>query len=353
MKSYTAERGDTVYRIAALFAVSPHRLCEINPVLEEPDSYIAPGTVIQVPDSAGAAGCTRKKGVCTEPFHLRDVDAFREKWLETGLIQCETIGHSVMNQPIYAFTCGSGKKQVFYSGGWHANEWMTSKFLCEWLDEVAEAVIRDEACFGYDVAALLKEITLYVVPMVNPDGIELVQQGNYPGHPFYEKIQFINRGGEMFDHWSANIRGVDLNHQWPAGWQKEADESPPRPWPRHYSGRAALTEPEAQAVHRFTLNHDFAYVIAFHSQGQMIFWGYKGFEPPESKEMVCRLSRNSSYVPVHTADSDGGYKDWFIQETGRPGFTVELGTGTNPLPFRAFSEIWANGVPLALEGLVL
>jgi g-D-glutamyl-meso-diaminopimelate peptidase len=351
MNRYTVQRGDTVRRIAVKYGISPLALCNFNNGTLDLEYYVEPGRIICVPEQKNRL--RHRKGVCLEEFNFADVQAYRDKWLSQGLIHCDTIGYSVMNQPIYAFTAGSGKKEVFYSGGWHANEWMTSKFLCEWLDHLAEASADEASLFGYDAAALLKEVTLYVVPMVNPDGIELVQQGNYPNHPFCEKIRHINRGGEMFDHWSANIRGVDLNHQWPAGWQKEADESPDRPWPRHYSGKAALTEPEALAVFNFTNRRRFDYVIAFHSQGQMIFWGYKGFEPPESKEMVHRLSRNSSYVPIHTADSDGGYKDWFIQNTGRPGFTVELGTGTNPLPLRGYSEIWANGVPLALEGLRL
>src|SRR5690606_25510922 len=120
------------------------------------------------------------------------------------------------------------------------------------------------------------EVTLYCVPLVNPDGVELVLQGVYDGHPFREEVLKINKGVERFDHWSANIRGVDLNHQWPAGWDKEAEESPQQPWPRHYSGKAPLTEPEALAIYHFTRAHSFEYVLAFHSQGQLIYWGYDG-----------------------------------------------------------------------------
>ena len=35
-----------------------------------------------------------------------------------------------------------------------------------------------------------------------------------------------------------------------------------------------------------------------------------------------------------------GFKDWFIETYDRPGFTVEIGKGTNPLPLEQFPEIY-------------
>ncbi|WP_231686790.1 M14 family metallocarboxypeptidase [Bacillus sp. JCM 19034] len=248
---------------------------------------------------------------------------------------------------------GSGKKKVFYSGGWHANEWLTSKLLSYFMYLLAEKKSRNETWYDYNIKHILEDVTLLVVPIVNPDGIELVQQGIYKDHPFYKKVLDINKGMKSFDHWSSNIRGVDLNHQWPAGWEKEAEESPKVPWSRYYSGEKPLSEPEAKAIYHFTNKHQFDYVLAFHSQGQVIYWGYNDFEPEVSEDMVKRLSYVSSYVPVKTADSDGGYKDWFIQHFRRPGFTIEVGVGVNPLSPRHFAEVWSNNCLLALEGLSL
>lgn len=347
--------GDTIHKVARRFQIRPIELVLVNQHLLSETDYIYPGEQLIIPKVKHLTHRKVSLFSCVMEYGPTDLDEDVKKIEKnfSSIISIQKIGNSVMGKPIYAFVIGSGKKEIFYSGGWHANEWMTSKFLMVFIQQLLQHYRSNIPLFHYKLDEILNEIKLYIVPMINPDGIELVQQGIYEEHPFFHSVLRINKGARRFDHWSSNIRGVDLNHQWPAGWDVEAKESPQVPWPRHYSGRAPLTEPEALAVYRLTERHNFAHVLAFHSQGQVIYWGYKGLEPPQSKEMVERLSLVSSYAPIRTADSDGGYKDWFIQETGRPGFTVEVGIGTNPLSFSAFEEIWANNSLLALEGLIL
>lgn len=354
MKTYTSKVGDTISKIAFKHGIRPFDLLLFNSQLLHEKMYIYPGEKLVIPQSKASIqysphSCYAEYG----PTDLEE-DVAKIQHQFHSLCHVSTIGHSVMGKPLYVFTIGNGPKPIFYSGSWHGNEWLTSKFLMSFLKELLEKLTdKKEKWHGYDLPDIFSKISLSIMPMVNPDGVELVQQGIYPAHPYYKDVLQINKGAREFDHWSSNIRGVDLNHQWPAGWNVEAEESPPIPWPRHYSGTGPLTEPEALAVYKYTLKNDFAHVLAFHSQGQVIYWGYKHLEPKESKAMVERLSLVSSYTPVHTADSDGGYKDWFIKETGKPGFTIEVGVGTNPLPFSAYPEIWANNVMLALEGLCL
>ena len=44
--------------------------------------------------------------------------------------------------------------------------------------------------------------------------------------------------------------------------------------------------------------------------------------------------------------SFAGYKDWFIQKFRRPGYTIEAGSGQNPLPIGQFDEIYRNNLPI-------
>lgn len=354
MLDYIVRVGDTVAKVALRHQIRPLDLVLQNAGLVDVNSYLIPGQRLVIPQKNQVKE-RDSRFQCVAEYGQMDVETEMKYLINdySSFIQASVIGQSVMGKPLHCLKIGEGKKEVFYSAGWHANEWLTTKLLMTFVSELLEHWSKGEKWHGYDLEQIFSATTLYVVPLVNPDGVELVQQGIYPSHPFYNEVLQINKGSLRFEHWSSNIRGVDLNHQWPAGWEKEAKESPKQPWPRHYSGRAPLTEPEAIAIHSLTKARDFAYVLAFHSQGQVIYWGYQGLEPAESEAMVVRLSLASSYVPIQTADSDGGYKDWFIQETNRPGFTIEVGVGTNPLPFHSFSEIWANNVLLCLEGLVL
>ncbi|MCT8138841.1 LysM peptidoglycan-binding domain-containing protein [Anaerobacillus sp. CMMVII] len=355
MQKYVVREGDTIAKVAKSFQIRPIDLLLKNQHLQNEKQYIYPGAQILIPKVETIQNTNESPFECTTEYGPTDLEEdvkYLRKYYSSQ-VSVQKIGHSVMGKPIYALVIGSGKKEVFYSGGWHANEWLTSKFLMVFIKQLLQHYQSNLPFFHYQISKILKDVKLYIVPMVNPDGIELVHQGIYENHPFFHSVLTINKGSRRFEHWSSNIRGVDLNHQWPAGWDVEAKESPQVPWPRHYSGKAPLTEPEAKAVYHLTKKQNFSYVLAFHSQGQVIYWGYKNLEPSKSKEMVEQLSLVSSYEPVRTADSDGGFKDWFIQETGRPGFTIEVGVGTNPLPFSAFSEIWSNNSLLALEGLVL
>ncbi|WP_088102257.1 M14 family metallopeptidase [Halalkalibacter urbisdiaboli] len=349
--NYSVRQGDTVAKVANAFQIRPFDLVLFNPRLTSEHEYIQPGMILHIPNTQNPQ---QKLDLFDHrlEFGPNELDEMIPTFKKLG-VRVEVIGFSVMKKPIYALSIGRGKKEIFYSGGWHANEWHTSKFLTKFVYELATAYESQNDWYGYNIVEVLEKIKLFVVPLVNPDGVELVQQGIYSNHPYYDEVVRINKGETRFEHWSSNIRGVDLNHQWPAGWEIEAKESPQTPWSRHYSGTEPLTEPEVKAVYRLSKRLAFAHVVAFHSQGQVIYWGYRGLEPECSKQMVERLALVSSYLPVHTADSDGGYKDWFIQETGRPGFTVEVGIGTNPLPNKAFAEIWSNNVLLALEGLVI
>mgnify|MGYP000817358184 FL=1 len=51
--------------------------------------------------------------------------------------------------------------------------------------------------------------------------------------------------------------------------------------------------------------------------------------------------------------SYGGYKDWFIRAFKRPGFTIEVGLGENPLPIEDFPQVYTRTLPLMLEALKL
>jgi len=112
---------------------------------------------------------------------------------------------------------------------------------------------------------------------------------------------------------------------------------------------------EALAVYNFTLKHNFKLILAYHTQGQEIYWQFQGYEPPIARIIGEQFSRVSGYrlAEVPYASSFAGYKDWFLQTYRRPGYTIEAGLGENPLPISQFDEIYRDNEGILVLGAVL
>lgn len=156
-----------------------------------------------------------------------------------------------------------------------------------------------------------------------------------------------------------NITGIDLNLQFPAGWERTKEikysQGFTSPAPRDFVGFGPLTEPESLAIYNFTLEHNFRLILAYHSQGEVIYWKYLDYLPPESYFIGQQFSNSSGYSLDLTPpeSSFAGYKDWFIQNYNRPGYTVEIGLGENPLPISQFDKIYNDNIGILTLGAVL
>ncbi len=346
-RQYTIQPGDTLYHIARRFGVTVHALLRANPGLNTLNLQV--GQTINLPTPVRRAIVAPRAGYGYDEM-MADLDALQRRY---PFIEVTSIGDSVLGRPIPAVRIGIGPREVHYNASFHANEWITTPLLMKFLEVYADAYEQGRRIGEYFIPDLFNRTSLWLVPMVNPDGVELVLEGISPENPYYEEVLAINGGSRNFDRWTANIRGVDLNNQFPAGWEREVARKPKSPAPAGYPGPSPLSEPESQAMADFTRAHDFRLVIAFHSQGKVIFWGYEGLEPPESERIVNIFATASGYRPIRYIESWAGYKDWFIQEWRRPGFTVEVGRGINPLPIDQFWEIWGENIGILMVGLAV
>jgi g-D-glutamyl-meso-diaminopimelate peptidase len=268
-------------------------------------------------------------------------------------LRAPSIGDSVLGNAIPEVIIGNGGKRVHYNGSFHANEWITTPILMTFLNDYCLSLTNQNSIRGLVTSQLYQQTFLSIVPMVNPDGVSLVLNGPPENETWRNRVIELNNGSSNFSGWKANIRGVDLNDQFPAKWELEKARNPGQPGPRDYVGEHPLSEPEAIAMADMTRRRDFARVLAFHTQGEVIYWGFENLEPPESEILVNEFARVSGYQPVKTIESYAGYKDWFIQDWRRPGFTVELGRGTNPLPLSQFDEIYQKALGIFLAGLYM
>ena len=151
---------------------------------------------------------------------------------------------------------------------------------------------------------------------------------------------------------------MDLNLQFPAGWENAKEIKYSQGFnklaPRDFVGEGPLTEPESLAVYNFTLKHNFRIVIAYHTQGEEIYWKFQDFNPPNSEYIGRQFAASSGYLLADTPynSSFAGYKDWFIQDYNRPGYTIEAGLGQNPLPISQFNNIYEKNIGILVLGLV-
>ncbi|CEG27856.1 M14 family metallopeptidase [Bacillus sp. B-jedd] len=279
----------------------------------------------------------------------RDLEILKEAY---PFITLTEIGKSVLGNPIKEVKIGRGKKKLHFNASFHANEWITSGILMDLMNAYLLALTNNYLICGIGAMSVYNTVELSVVPMVNPDGVNLVLEG--PMKSQENRLMNINHDNRDFSGWKANINGVDLNNQFPANWEIEKKRKEPKsPAPRDYPGNRPLSEPEALAMAKLVENGNFDMVFAFHTQGEEFYWGYNGKEPEESLKIASILSSCSGYKAVRTIDSHAGFKDWFIQEYNRPGFTIELGKGINPLPLSQFDKIYDNVRGLFFSALTL
>ena len=267
----------------------------------------------------------------------------------------EVLTETQWGRPVRTLVIGNGPRKVIYSAAHHANEWITTPVLLKFMEEFAEAIQNGGEIGGVPARALAEGTTVYTVPMVDPDGVALVTGQIGPGDGGYDRANAIS--GDFPDipfpeGWKANLAGVDLNLQYPAKWLRAREikfsQGYTRPAPRDYVGRAPLNQPESRALAGYTEYIDPDLVIALHSQGKEIYWSFLEYQVPGARELGERFAQLSGYTLAAPApeSSFAGYKDWFIQAFRKPGFTIEVGQGQNPLPIEQFDEIYRDNLPI-------
>jgi len=265
----------------------------------------------------------------------------------------EVLTTTAFGRPVETLTIGRGERKVFYSAAHHANEWITTPVILKFLEELAEGERTKGRLYGVPAENILKAATIYTVPMVNPDGVDLVTGAIEPGTLQYEAAVSLadNYPGIPFpEGWKANLLGVDLNLQYPAGWRMAREikfsQGFTKPGPRDYVGRAPLNQRESIALAEFTEEIDPDLVLAYHTQGQVIYWQFRDYVVPGAQRLGEEFARLSGYALAETpyTSSFAGFKDWFIQDFRRPGYTIEVGLGESPLPLSQFDKIYRDNL---------
>lgn len=348
---HTVAAGDTFWSLAQKYGTNTERIRTANPGVNA--QRIPVGTVLNIPFGFPVVSGEVPYSSLLNAYAIEGL-AVRYPFLKTA-----GIGTSVMGKRLFSLTIGTGKKQVFYNASFHANESITTPVLLKFAEEYAQALSGGNGLYGADAGKLYEDYELNLVPMVNPDGVDLVN-GLLEEGAYYEQAEEIARnypGIPFPSGWKANIEGVDLNLQFPAGWEQARETKYAQgfttPAPRDYVGERPLSAPESRAVYEFTRAGDFRLILAYHTQGEVIYWKYLDYNPARSQEIARYFSRVSGYAVEETpaASGNAGYKDWFILAYDRPGYTIEAGIGQNPLPMSQFDRIYRDNTGILVGGM--
>lgn len=354
LKGYTTHvvrAGDTFFRLAQTYNADMRRIMLANPTVDPQNLQI--GTTLYIPFAFPLVPTTVAYSSLLTAWIVEGLTV-RYPFLHSG-----SVGKSVMGKDLLYLRFGQGEKEVFYNAAHHANEWLTTPVLLRFAEEYAESYTVGGQIGDTLAAQLFREYSLYLLPMVNPDGVDLVTGVLSLGGYYNRARQIANAYPQVpFPNgWKANIAGVDLNLQYPANWEEakriKFEQGFTSPAPRDFVGTAPLVAPESFAVYNFTRAHDFLLTLSYHSQGEIIYWKYLDYEPDRSREIAEYFGEVSGYAVEETPYASGfaGYKDWFIETYNRPGYTIEVGVGQSPLPVSQFPKIYSDNLGILVGGM--
>ena len=197
--NYEIKSGDTLWNLANRFSTTVNSILIANPELVSSNLKIGETIIIPFGSIVPTNISYTSDFLDMNIFSMQVVYPF----LEFG-----TIGQSTLGKPIRYIRFGKGNREVFYNASFHANEWINSPLLMKFLEILSKSYVNNLNVFGYPAKYLFETTSLYIVPMVNPDGVDLVT-GNYPDDS--QIVQNTKRISQNYpdipypNGWKANI----------------------------------------------------------------------------------------------------------------------------------------------------
>lgn len=249
----------------------------------------------------------------------------------SDIINTISIGTTVLGNNIYCIILGNpdAPHNIMIQSTVHAREYPASQVVMKTIEYYCQ--------YSKTNPLFLENVCFYIVPMANPDGVEITQFGTaHLTDP--ATISFVQSQGHI-NEWKANARGVDINRNFDVGWNQLKTKHSSPSYMR-YKGPSAASEIETIALVNLATIKDYDCYISYHMQGNLIYYDEPGNAPQvsaASTDLAQIISSINSYKMVnlkHSMDGDnvqqGGFTDWVQLTLNKPACTVELGTSLPP-----------------------
>jgi carboxypeptidase T len=240
---------------------------------------------------------------------------------------------------------GSPKPRFFLMSQIHAREITTGEVSWRWIDELTNDYGKDP-----DITKLMDTTEMWVVPIANPDGVDMVAQGG--DNPVLQRKNADDSGGSSCGQ--GGQIGVDLNRNAGTHWGTTGTSD--QPCDEVYLGPAADSEVENTAleglfrqlypaVRTGTGDSDPAptsargMMITLHSDASMVLfpWEYDSSVHTGNDAALRTLAGQMGSITGYQSgqageilyNASGGTDDWTYDKLGLASFTIEIGDVDN------------------------
>jgi hypothetical protein len=239
------------------------------------------------------------------------------------------------HRPIYAYRVSSDARQaqdkpgVLFDACHHSDEIMGAEIIFSLLQKLVVEYGRDP-----EVTAWVDRNEIYLVPVVNVDGHDIVTSGRDPR--WRKNARDVNGDGVA----GVYPEGVDVNRGYDFNWAMGGTDQPDS---ERYRGEHPFSEAENRAMRHLLELKSFVYSISYHSQGEVIYypWAWTGLPAPD--DALIREIAGEIAGRIPTMDGRGTYAIspggaasqsyvWLYGRKGDFDFLIETGKGTHLFP---------------------
>lgn len=295
------------------------------------------------------------------------------------ILTIEVIGRSIDLNPIYVLVMSADiketlqredlnvyRKHYFVEAGTHAREIANPSIVMKQIEDFCKDYYDDTHIEAFNLSEMLESAVIHFVPLVNPDGYDLVIKGPDSVRTFMGKEALESVEDTDYLKFKANLAGVDINRNYPleyfeastGKWIRDFEKNTdslysPVPRGEFYPGPISGSEPETRTIMRYVLRYDFRNFLSYHSRGNVIIastdWFGEDFEQRES-ELAMIASTVTGYDILEGYDENGSgyFSDFAAAQTLKPTVTVETTTAELPTSQLYFSEAYKQTYLLPL-----
>jgi g-D-glutamyl-meso-diaminopimelate peptidase len=253
--------------------------------------------------------------------------------------------------PFVYFGNPKAEKFVLVQASMHAREYMSTILVMSMLERYASEY--DHGTFKERrIKDIFNKVGFVIIPMLNPDGVEISQRGVEGALTPEVKQWVINQTklGKSHVQIKSNANGVDLNRNFTNGFGKARNASRSKAY-EHYMGPSPYSESETCFLLEVSTLHNYSLFLNYHTRGNLVYYGCKNaptrYNDVNQKSLIfSQIVKRHTQYPLYgpqTSPPNGSWADEVETLYEIPSVTIELGT-KNPVPINEFNGLFKKNL---------